>query len=93
MTRAEIYEGLTEGEKVAFLFGAMNYDDFTKQGKKPISNHRMKKFSKLELDFLFFFMDKTEEFDFETNTVACDTLFNLLEEMSRRRTAEKGVKV
>lgn len=88
MTRAEIYEGLSEGQKVAFLFGAMLYDDTTKNGKKPISSRRMKKYSKNELDFLFFFMDKTEEFDFETNLVACDTLYNLLEERCRRNPIE-----
>ena len=91
MSRVECYNKLSEPEKTAYLFGAMLYDENTKNGKTSISRRRMHRLNDRMLSALLVFMAKTREENPEPHgdLVFLETLVRLKLEIIRRRVPGK----
>ena len=72
MTRAEIYDTLTETEQIVFLLGAMYYDDDTDNGKVVLAIDKARDYPDVVLRAVLYFL-MTDDTDFVTNTVALGT--------------------
>lgn len=90
MTRAEIYETLDETGKVMFVLGAMCYDDDTKKGKVAITREKAASYNDIGLRTILYFLAHTDEFDFEVDTVALDTLKTCATILAERREAKEA---
>lgn len=72
MTRAEIYNTLTETEQIVFLLGAMYYDDDTDDGKVVMTIGKARDYPDVVLRAVLYFL-MTNDTDFEADTVALGT--------------------
>ena len=88
MTRKEIYDTLPEGEKIAFLIGAMIYDDDTEKGEKPLTLEQAEQFPDVVLQAILFFLMREDSIDFELNTNALQTAENCASVLHSRRPPE-----
>lgn len=91
MTRAEIYETLDETGKVLFVLGAMSYEDDTKKNTTAITREQAESYNALGLRSILYFLAHTDEFDFEVDTVALDTLIMCATVLAERRKAKEEV--
>jgi len=90
MTRAEIYETLDKTGKVLFVFGAMCYDDDTNKNTTAITREQADSYNNLGLRSILYFLAHTDEFDFEVDTVALDTLMTCATVLAERREAKEA---
>ncbi len=90
MTRAEIYETLDKTGKVLFVLGAMCYDDDTKKNTTAITREQAESYNDNGLHSILYFLAHTDEFDFEVDTVALDTLMMCATVLAERREAKEA---
>ena len=64
--------------------GVAEYSLGTESGKHPIPQSELEQWSDVRLERLFCFLHESPGIDFETDTIALDTLTNLLETYGRR---------
>ena len=88
MTRKEIYDTLSEGEKIAFLIGAMIYDDDTEKGKKPLTFEQADQYPDVVLQAVLFFLMREDSIDFELNPNNLQTAETCVNVLHSRRPPE-----
>ena len=74
MTRKEIYDTLDETGKSMFVLGAVCYDEDTKHNTIAITKELADRYDNNGLRSILYYLAHTDEFDFEVDTVALDTL-------------------
>lgn len=80
MTRAERLSNISEDEKIAIVFGAVLYEELSKEGKQTITVEQFRELKDEHLQFVFAYIDS-----FDGMEMDIPSLCNLLDVISERK--------
>ena len=95
MEKKDLLQPENENLKIAFVFGAVLYDDLTEERTKTISKELAETLTDEQIEFIFIYT-QIENFDFETDIIACDSVLNcssvLVDRHPPKKSAEESLR-
>lgn len=95
MEKKDLLQPENEKLKIAFIFGAVLYDELTEERTKPISKEQAETLTDEEIELIFIYTH-IENFDFENDIIACDSVLNcsavLVDRHPPKKSAEESLR-